>query len=145
VSRRGADDALQAWLAGEHAAVYGYGVLGGRLPRSLRPAAVAARDAHRSRRDALQALLAGRRLTPVAAAPAYGLPAPVRSPVEALRLGIGIEERLARATYAVVAAADTADVRRIAAVALQEQAVRATGWRSLAGVAPPTPAFPGRV
>lgn len=144
MTRRDADAALQTWLAGEHASIYGYGVLGGRLPRSLRPAAVAARDAHRFRRDALQALLAARGLTPVAAAPAYELPAPVRQPVEALRLGAGIEERLARATFAVVAAADTTDVRRMAAGALQEQAVRATGWRSLAGVAPTTTAFPGR-
>lgn len=144
MSRRDADAALQAWLAGEHAAIYGYGVVGGRLPRPLRPAAVSAWDAHRARRDALQALLAARGLTPVAAAPAYDLPAPVRQPVEALRLGAGIEERLARATYAVVAAADTADVRRIAAIALQEQAVRAAGWRTLARITPPTTAFPGR-
>lgn len=144
MSRRDADAALQAWLAGEHAAIYGYGVLGARLPASSRPAAVVALNAHRGRRDALQVLLAGRGLDPVAAAPAYDLPAPVRNAAGALALAIQLEERLAEVSYAVVAAADTADVRRIGAVAMQEQAVRAAGWRSLAGAAPVTTAFPGR-
>lgn len=144
MSRRVADASLQAWLAGEHAAIYGYGVLGARLPARLRPAAVAALNAHRGRRDALQALVAGRGLTPVAAAPAYDLPAPVRDAADALRLAIELEERLAVVSYGVVATADTTDVRRVAAVAMQEQAVRAAGWRSLAGITPATTAFPGR-
>ncbi|MGI8699458.1 MAG: ferritin-like domain-containing protein [Mycobacteriales bacterium] len=144
MSRRDAEAALQAWLAGEHAAIYGYGVVGGRLPRPLRAAVVTARDAHRARRDGLQGLLAARGVDPVAAAPAYDLPQPARTPAEALRLAAGIEERLARASYAVVAAADTGDLRRLAAGALQEQAVRASGWRSAAGTSPATTAFPGR-
>lgn len=144
MTARAADDALQTWLAGEHAAIYAYGVVGGRLPERQHAAAVAARDAHRARRDALQALLTGRRLVPVAAAPAYSLPTPVNGPAQALALAIGVEERISRATYAAVAAADTAEIRRAAAGALQEQAVRATGWRSLAGSAPTTAAFPGR-
>lgn len=144
MSRQEADAALQAWLAGEHAAIYGYGAAGGRLPQPLRSTAVAGRDAHRARRDALEALLRAREVVPVAAAAAYELPQPVRTPVDAMALAAGIEERLSRATYAVVAAADTPDLRRVAAGSLQEQAVRAAGWRALAGTTPATVAFPGR-
>lgn len=144
MSAREADAALQTWLAGEHAAIYAYGVVGGRLPETLQPAAVAALNAHRARRDALQPLLGGRAQVPVAAAPAYELPTPVSGPADALLLAIGVEERISRATYAVVAAADGGEIRRLAAGALQEQAVRAAGWRSLAGFAPVTVAFPGR-
>lgn len=144
MSAREADAALQTWLAGEHAAIYAYGVIGGRLPERLQPSAVEALDAHRARRDALQALLGGRGQVPVAAAPAYDLPTPADSQAEALALAIGIEERISRATYAVVTPADGGEIRRLAAGALQEQAVRAAGWRSRAGVAPTTTAFPGR-
>ncbi|MEV0478013.1 DUF4439 domain-containing protein, partial [Streptomyces prunicolor] len=45
--------ALQAALAAEHAAVYGYGVVGGRIREGRRTEAKAAYDAHRARRDAL--------------------------------------------------------------------------------------------
>ncbi|WP_143672948.1 DUF4439 domain-containing protein, partial [Streptomyces sp. b94] len=45
--------AVQSALAAEHAAVYGYGVLGGRLDGKRRAEARAAYDAHRARRDAL--------------------------------------------------------------------------------------------
>ncbi|WP_256095058.1 DUF4439 domain-containing protein, partial [Streptomyces sp. EN27] len=45
--------AVQAALAAEHAAVYGYGVLGGRLDGEQGAEARAAHDAHRARRDAL--------------------------------------------------------------------------------------------
>ncbi|MER7187610.1 DUF4439 domain-containing protein, partial [Streptomyces hyaluromycini] len=45
--------ALQAALAAEHAAVYGYGVVGGRIGRQRLAEARSAYDAHRARRDAL--------------------------------------------------------------------------------------------
>ncbi|MYS45182.1 DUF4439 domain-containing protein, partial [Streptomyces sp. SID5998] len=45
--------AAQAALAAEHAAVYGYGVVGGRIGRERRAEARTAYDAHRARRDAL--------------------------------------------------------------------------------------------
>ncbi|NEB22488.1 DUF4439 domain-containing protein, partial [Streptomyces coelicoflavus] len=46
-------DAVQAALAAEHAAVYGYGVVGGRIGEERLTEARAAYDAHRARRDAL--------------------------------------------------------------------------------------------
>ncbi|NED21451.1 DUF4439 domain-containing protein, partial [Streptomyces sp. SID9913] len=45
--------ALQAALAAEHAAVYGYGVVGGRIGKERAPQARSAYDAHRARRDTL--------------------------------------------------------------------------------------------
>jgi hypothetical protein len=44
--------ALQAVLAAEHAAVYGYGVVGGHVGENRNPEARAAYDTHRARRDA---------------------------------------------------------------------------------------------
>ncbi|MGW7362968.1 DUF4439 domain-containing protein, partial [Streptomyces sp. NPDC054841] len=46
--------AAQAALAAEHAALYGYGVVGGRAGESRRAEAMAAHAAHRARRDALE-------------------------------------------------------------------------------------------
>ncbi|WP_037661545.1 DUF4439 domain-containing protein, partial [Streptomyces aurantiacus] len=44
-------NALQAALRAEHAAVYGYGVVGGRVGDGRRAEARTAYDAHRARRD----------------------------------------------------------------------------------------------
>ncbi|MGV9632289.1 DUF4439 domain-containing protein, partial [Streptomyces sp. NPDC003487] len=53
MSDRQVIEALQAALAAEHAAVYGYGVVGGRIGETRRAEARAAYAAHRARRDAL--------------------------------------------------------------------------------------------
>ncbi|MBR7677953.1 DUF4439 domain-containing protein, partial [Streptomyces daliensis] len=47
-------DAVRAALAAEHAAVYGYGVVGGRIGDDRRDEAREAYDAHRARRDTLR-------------------------------------------------------------------------------------------
>ena len=46
--------ALQAALRAEHAAVYGYGVVGGRIGDERRADARTAYDAHRARRDGFE-------------------------------------------------------------------------------------------
>ncbi|MBZ9641095.1 DUF4439 domain-containing protein, partial [Streptomyces sp. PSKA30] len=69
--------ALQAALAAEHAAVYGYGVVGGRIDEGRRTEARAAYDAHRARRDALVLEVRNLGGEPVAAAGGYALPFPV--------------------------------------------------------------------
>ncbi|NUR64772.1 MAG: DUF4439 domain-containing protein, partial [Streptomyces sp.] len=66
--------ALQAALAAEHAAVYGYGVVGGRIREERRSEARAAYDAHRARRDALAREVRDLGAEPVAASAAYALP-----------------------------------------------------------------------
>jgi len=89
--------ALQTVLAGEHAAVYLYGVLGGQVSRSEHPRLAALVSSsyatHIARRDALDALLVAHHATPVASASAYRLPADVDTPDGARALARRIEGR----------------------------------------------------
>lgn len=136
--------ALQRTLAGENAAVYGYGVVGAHAPDRDRGTALVALARCRARRDALRSLLIARGATPGAAAAAYGLPFPVTSGGPALRLAIRLEEALAATYFALISATDDAELRRFAAVAMQEQAARAAGWRTRLRLQLPTTPFPGR-
>jgi hypothetical protein len=120
--------ALQRLLAGEHAAIYGYGVAGARLAGTGRDRAVRAFTAHRVRRDALEALLRGRGAEPVAAEPTYALPRPVTTAADAVALATLLEERLA-AVYADAVADLDGDLRGVAVSGLRECAVRAARWR----------------
>jgi hypothetical protein len=128
--------ALQETLAAEHAAIYGYGVAGARLPNVARRAALAAYDTHRARRDQWRDLVVAMGGQPVGAAPAYALPFPVRGPADARRLVAYLETRMA-VPYARLVAESTSRERELAARSLQDAAVRAARW----GAA--VPAFPG--
>ncbi|MEU5212058.1 ferritin-like domain-containing protein [Streptomyces sp. NPDC020742] len=128
--------AVQAALAAEHAAVYGYGVVGGRISADRRKEAMAAYDAHRARRDALHREVRDLGGTPEASAAAYALPFPVPDAAAAVRLAAELEDRLA-AVYADLVRSGGRARRREAAAALREAAVRAVRWRG-SGVA-----FPG--
>jgi hypothetical protein len=119
--------ALQAALAAEHAAVYGYGVVGGQVDDRRRADAKAAYDAHRARRDALAREVRDLGGEPVAASAAYELPFPVHGPADAVRLAADLEERVAGVYSDLVRA--TSDARRASAAgALREAAVRAVRW-----------------
>ncbi|MCK1798878.1 ferritin-like domain-containing protein [Streptomyces sp. XM4193] len=131
-------DALRAALAAEHAAIYGYGVVGGRVDKGRRPDAREAYDAHRARRDALARAVLDQGGEPVQAQAAYALPFPVPDHASALRLAAELEDRLAGA-YADLVRATGGSRRREAATALREAAVRSARWRGR-GVA-----FPGLV
>jgi Domain of unknown function (DUF4439) len=119
--------ALQAALAAEHAAVYGYGVVGGRIGTAHRSEAQAAYDAHRARRDTLTREVRDLGGQPVAANAAYALPFPVPDPAAAVRLAARLEERVA-GVYADLVRATTGARRGAAAAALREAAVRAVRW-----------------
>ncbi|MEU4067197.1 ferritin-like domain-containing protein [Streptomyces wedmorensis] len=121
-------DAAQAALAAEHAAVYGYGVVGGRIGTERRPEARAAYEAHRARRDALRRTVRDLGGTPVAAEAAYALPFPVADPAGAVRLAAVLEDRVA-GVYSDLVRAAGGPMRREAAAALREAAVRAVRWR----------------
>ncbi|MFD0025186.1 ferritin-like domain-containing protein [Streptomyces sp. NPDC058382] len=121
-------DAAQAALAAEHAAVYGYGVAGGRVAKDRRSEATAAHHAHRARRDALVRTVRDLGGEPVAADPAYALPFAVPGPAAAVRLAAVLEDRVADVYSDLVRAAD-GPLRREAADALREAAVRAVRWR----------------
>ncbi|WP_415939403.1 ferritin-like domain-containing protein [Streptomyces sp. 039-1] len=128
--------ALQAALAAEHAAVYGYGVVGGKIGEKRRSDARAAYDAHRARRDALVRAVKDLGGAPEAASAAYVLPFPVTDSPTAVRFAAELEERVA-AVYSDLVRATTGDQRRTAAGALREAAVRAVRWNG------ESVAFPG--
>lgn len=119
--------ALQATLAAEHAAVYVYEVLGGRVSRDSAPATTerltAAYEAHRARRDQLRAAIADLGGRPVAAAAGYQVDARTRSSDALLRVARGTEERCA-GVYAELVASSTGGHRRWAITALTDAAVR---------------------
>lgn len=132
----GALEAAQAALAAEHAAVYGYGVVGGRIGTARGAEASAAYASHRARRDALARTVRDLGGEPTAASAAYTLPFPVAGAASAERLAARLEDRVADVYSDLVRAAE-GPLRRQAADALREAAVRAARWRGT-GVA-----FPG--
>lgn len=129
-------DAVQAALAAEHATVYGYGVVGGRVESSRADEARSAYDAHRARRDALRREVRDLGGEPEPAAAAYALPFAVPDSAAAVRLAAELEDRLA-GVYADLVRASEGARRREAAGVLREVAVRSVRWRG-SGVA-----FPG--
>ncbi|WP_371535074.1 ferritin-like domain-containing protein [Streptomyces sp. NBC_01023] len=132
-----AREAAQAALAAEHAAVYGYGVVGGRIAPARRTEARQAYDAHRARRDALVRTVQDLGGKPVAASAAYALPFEVAGQGDAVRLAAVLEDRVAD-VYSDLVRAATGPLRHEAALALREAAVRAARWRGDGSVA-----FPG--
>jgi uncharacterized protein DUF4439 len=130
--------ALQETLAGEHAAIYGYGIAGARLPGAGRREARSAYDTHRARRDGWRELVVAAGAQPVAAAPAYDLPFPVRSAGDARRLAAHLERQLA-VGYARLVAASTGDERALAARTLQDAAVRTARWSGAVATFPGLP------
>ncbi|MEU6932246.1 ferritin-like domain-containing protein [Streptomyces sp. NPDC046374] len=121
-------DAAQAALAAEHAAVYGYGVVGARVGEARRAEATAAYEGHRARRDALRRTVRDLGGEPVVAAAAYELPFGVPDTAAALRLAAVLEDRVAGVYSDLVRSAD-GPLRKDAAAALREAAVRAVRWR----------------
>ena len=135
--------ALQDCLAAEHAAVYGYGVLGGVLaghPAATKEQTQATEGyaAHRARRDTLTSLLVDLEVDPVPAEPAYDVPFRVVDVADCRRLGQHIERRSA-AIYSSAVAQTVDDTRRLLAGALADVAVREVRWgaepRAFPGVA----------
>ena len=125
-------EALQTALAAEHAALHVYGTLGARTSASASPTLfrdiTAAYDAHRARRDQLTALVRDHGGEPVAAAPAYELPAPLDTPEAVARAALEIERRC-EATYAWLVGQTAGTDRRFAISALTDAAVRALAFR----------------
>lgn len=132
--------ALQDVLAAEHAAVYVYGVLGGRTSASQEPSLAATlRQAyadHVAARDALADRVAHAGGRPVGTAVAYRLPHGLDSPAGVRAAALGVERRCAAAYLSRVADV-TGDDRRLFVTALGDAAVRELAFDSA-----PTP-FPG--
>lgn len=132
--------ALQELLAGEHAALYAYSVLGAWLDPGGPEAdsAVRAYDVHRTRRDTVARRLRDLGQQPAVAEPGYALPQPVRDVTSAATLARQTEERCAVLYASLVAAAPASSPdRSLGSTGLVDAATRMLGWG-----APPT-AFPG--
>src|ERR1700734_2268951 len=98
VSARAAEvAALQGALAAEHAAVYGYGVVGAMLAGPGQADARADWLGHHGARGTLEAMLTRLGAAPVAASPAYRLPFAVTGTASAQRLAATLEEGVTRA------------------------------------------------
>jgi hypothetical protein len=128
--------ALQTALTAEHAAIYGYGVVGAYLAGSMQATATNDWVAHQVARDRLEAVLRSLAVQPTAAAAAYQLPVPVRNAGEAVALAVVLEDRIATAYLGLVALSNVS-IRDFGAMQVQASAVRAAAWRG------GTVAFPG--
>jgi len=128
--------ALQGALAAEHAAVYGYGVVGALTTGASRSRAQADWLAHQEARDSLEQMLVKLGATPVAASPAYQLPFPVTGEASAVRLAAALEDGVTQAYLGLVAVTERT-LRSFGAQAMQAPAIRSVAWRGT------TVAFPG--
>ncbi|MFY0409124.1 DUF4439 domain-containing protein [Solicola sp. PLA-1-18] len=130
-------DAWQEALAAEHAAVYAYGVVAGRLDRDTPPQvrATASYRAHLERRDVVAARIAAADAVPVQAEPAYELPGRITDAASARPVAQQVEDRCAVVHAAVVAAAE--DDRRTEALGwLTDCATRLLAWGGSASALP---------
>jgi hypothetical protein len=135
--------ALQPALAAEHAVIWGYAVVGGKVAAPLRGQVREADNAHRGRRDVTAGAIRRFGGDPAPTRASYLLPFPVTDQRSALRLAVHLEDGAAAAWRYVVAASDDPAVRRAAVAALTDAAVRGTRWRRLVSPATPTVPFPG--
>jgi hypothetical protein len=132
----GAVAALQAALAAEQAAVFGYGVAGAHLSGSRLSAAGRYWTGHNEARDALAAMISKLGASPAAAQAFYQLPFAVHDATSAMALAAYLEDGVTRA-YLGIVAVSSARLRTFGAQAMQGPAARAAYWRGS------TEAFPG--
>ncbi|NEE00026.1 ferritin-like domain-containing protein [Phytoactinopolyspora halotolerans] len=129
--------AVQAALAGEHACVYGYGVVGAFLDGDEQAAAQRALETHEAQRDALYDQVVALEASPEAALPSYALPFQVDDASSARELAAVLEERLAAVYVDLVATASAEELRSLAADSVIAAARARLRWTD------DIPAFPG--
>jgi hypothetical protein len=126
----GTDDkltALQAALAAEQAACYGYGIVGAHLTGKAFATASADCVIHEQARDNLAKLITAAGATPEPAAVAYRLPVAVLNAADAAKLAVDLEAEVLTAYVSLVGVADPA-LRTLAAQSMQTASVRAARW-----------------
>lgn len=123
--------ALQRTLAGEHAAVYLLGVVGGRLSASAHPElwhrVGDAYPLHRGRRDQLVSMVRATGADPEPAAVSYELPNPALTPLQLRHVALAVEQRCA-AVYADLVGSTWGANRQWALDAFEDAAVRQLGF-----------------
>jgi Domain of unknown function (DUF4439) len=134
------EEALQVTLAAEHAAVYVYGVLGGRVSTSAEPELAAslrtAYIVHRGRRDQMTAIVLAAGAEPVPAEVSYELPNAADTAARCRLAAAAVEQRCA-VVYAAAVGSTARANRQWAIDALSDAAVRALGFGE------PASPFPG--
>jgi Domain of unknown function (DUF4439) len=128
--------ALQAALAAENAAIFGYGVAGAHLTGSGLAAAEQDWTRHNEARDTLVAMIRRLGATPAATQAFYQIPFRVHDASSAMALAAYLEDGVTKAYLGLVAVSDQR-LRRFGALAMQGTAQRAAFWRGS------TQAFPG--
>ena len=128
--------ALQAALAAENAAIFGYGVVGAHLKGSSLAAAEQDWIRHNEARDTLAAVIRRLGAVPAASQAFYQLPFRVHDATSAMALAAYLEDGVTKAYLGLVAVSDQR-LRRFGALAMQGTAQRAAFWRGS------TQAFPG--
>ena len=128
--------ALQAALAAENAAIFGYGVAGAHLAGSSLATAEQDWTGHNEARDTLTAMIRRLGAEPIATQAFYQLPFRVHDTASATALAAYLEDGVTRAYLGLVAVSDQR-LRRFGALAMQAAAQRAAFWRGS------TQAFPG--
>jgi Domain of unknown function (DUF4439) len=128
--------ALQAALAAEQAAAYGYGVVGSHLHGAQAESAAADWVTHQAAADKLDGMLAAAGISGTPAGVAYQLPAAVRTPAAATALAATLEDQVTSA-YLDLVAHGPPDQRMLGAQQARAAALRAARWRGR------TVAFPG--
>ncbi len=120
-------EALQKTLAGEHAAVFLYGVLGAQSSKSRQPTLFRQLNSvyatHRRTRDQLTVLVAAHGADPVAAEVSYEVPGSIDGPGQILVVARTIERRMTRILGELVANTSESD-RRWAIGTLDASALR---------------------
>ncbi len=130
------NDDLALWqqtLAAEHAAIWGFGLVGATPP--LAAPAAAALDVHRTRRTRCSDAVVALGGTPVPSAPAYDIDKP-ESPRRGRELATDLEEACSVA-YAALAGASQRATRLQGAGWLRESSIAIWGWSDT------VPALPG--
>jgi Domain of unknown function (DUF4439) len=128
--------AMQAALAAENAAIFGYAVAGAHLSGTRKTAAEQDWTAHNKARDTLTTMISALGATPAAAQAYYRLPFAVHNATTATALTAYLEDGVTRAYLGLVAVSGE-KWRTFGALAMQTSAQRAAFWRGT------TQAFPG--
>jgi len=128
--------AMQAALAAENAAIFGYGVAGAHLSGTRKTAAEQDWTGHTEARDTLATMISALGATPAAAQAYYRLPFAVHNATTATALAAYLEDGVTRAYLGLVAVSGE-KWRTFGALAMQASAQRAAFWRGA------TQAFPG--
>lgn len=138
-----AQAAMQSALIAEQAAVWSYALVAAHA-RDQSAMVADARSGHLLRRDATAARLTAAGAAAPEPAAAYQVAVDVQDQNSAWQLAQDIESDVAAAWRVVIGSTDDAEVRGFALTGLSEAAVRLAMWKQVAGIAPPTIAFPGQ-